>query len=57
MLFRGYGKQSPRKHVKHGQKGASKNNIHREDASGSSELSDPEETMISKAEINSGNVT
>ncbi|XP_027339072.1 sister chromatid cohesion protein PDS5 homolog A-A [Abrus precatorius] len=41
------GKQSPRKHVK-GQKGASKNNFHHEDAS------NPEDNIVSKAEINSG---
>ncbi|XP_061344321.1 sister chromatid cohesion protein PDS5 homolog A [Gastrolobium bilobum] len=48
------GKQSPSKRVKHGQKGASKSNFHQEDAKESSELSNPEDTMISKAEINSG---
>ncbi|RDX94616.1 Sister chromatid cohesion protein PDS5-like B, partial [Mucuna pruriens] len=48
------GKQSPSKHVKHGQKGASKINFHNEDAKDSSELSNPEDTLISKAEINSG---
>ncbi|KAK7303437.1 hypothetical protein RJT34_14343 [Clitoria ternatea] len=48
------GKQSPIKHVKHGQKGASKSNFHHEDAKESSELSNPEDTIISTAEINSG---
>ncbi|TKY72277.1 Sister chromatid cohesion protein PDS5-like B [Spatholobus suberectus] len=47
------GKKSPSKHVKHGQKGASKINFHHEDAKESSELSNPEDTIISKAEINS----
>ncbi|KAK7331159.1 hypothetical protein VNO77_25376 [Canavalia gladiata] len=48
------GKQSPSKHVKHGQKGASKNNFHHNDAKESSELSNPEDNIISKAEINTG---
>jgi len=54
MLFRVNGK-SPSKQVKHGQKGASKIDFHREDAKESSELTNPEDTVISKAEINSGN--
>ncbi|QCD77306.1 sister chromatid cohesion protein PDS5 homolog A-A-like [Vigna unguiculata] len=46
--------KSPSKQVKHGQKGASKIDFHREDAKESSELTNPEDTVISKAEINSG---
>ncbi|KAF1890634.1 hypothetical protein Lal_00013229 [Lupinus albus] len=48
------GKQSCNKHVKNGQKGASKSIFHQEDAKESSEISDREETMISEAEMNSG---
>ncbi|XP_020220399.1 sister chromatid cohesion protein PDS5 homolog A isoform X1 [Cajanus cajan] len=48
------GKKSPSKNVKHGQKGVSKINFHNEDPKESSELSNPEDTIISKAEINSG---
>ncbi|XP_057429975.1 sister chromatid cohesion protein PDS5 homolog A-like [Lotus japonicus] len=47
------GKKSPSKHVKHGQKGASESNFD-QDAKESSEQSNPEEKMISKAEIESG---
>jgi len=54
LLFRVNGK-SPNKQVKHGQKGASKIDFHHEDAKESSELSNPEDTLVSKAEINSGN--
>ncbi|KOM53264.1 hypothetical protein LR48_Vigan09g192300 [Vigna angularis] len=46
--------KSPSKQVKHGQKGASKIDFHREDAKESSDLTNPEDTVISKAEINSG---
>lgn len=52
-MFRANGKKSP---SKHGQKGASENNFD-QDANESSEQSNPEEKMISKAEIESGNVT
>ncbi|KAK7412751.1 hypothetical protein VNO78_04347 [Psophocarpus tetragonolobus] len=48
------GKKSPGKHVKHGQKGASKINSHHEDAKESSDLSNPEDTIISKVEMYSG---
>ncbi|XP_057757523.1 sister chromatid cohesion protein PDS5 homolog A-like isoform X1 [Arachis stenosperma] len=47
------GKQSPAKHVKRGQKGASQGHLRQEDAKESSEISNPEETMVSKAEANS----
>ena len=42
------GKQSPAKHVKRGQKGASQGHLRQEDAKESSEISNPEETMVSK---------
>ncbi|WVY92603.1 hypothetical protein V8G54_031691 [Vigna mungo] len=45
--------KSPSKQVKHGQKGASKIDFHREDAKEGSDLTNPEDTVISKAEINS----
>ncbi|CAJ1962734.1 unnamed protein product [Sphenostylis stenocarpa] len=48
------GKKSPSKHAKHGQRGSLKMNLHQENAKESSELSNPEDTLISKAEINSG---
>lgn len=51
LLFSVNGKQSPSKHVKHGQKGASKKNFQHEDAKENSELSNPEDT------INTGNIT
>lgn len=54
LSYRVNGKQSPNKHAKHGRKSASKNNLHQEGAEESSELSDPEETTIYKAEISSG---
>lgn len=57
LFFRVNGKQSPSKHAKRGQKKASKTNFHEEGASESSELPNPEETAISEAEFNSGNVT
>ncbi|KAK7246004.1 hypothetical protein RIF29_40861 [Crotalaria pallida] len=48
------GKQSPNKHIKRGQKDASKNISHEKDAKESSDISDRDETMLSEAEINSG---
>ncbi|KAL2341418.1 hypothetical protein Fmac_009358 [Flemingia macrophylla] len=48
------GKKSPSKNVKHGQKGFSKINFHKKDVQESSDLSNPEEVIISKAEIKSG---
>ncbi|KAK7332449.1 hypothetical protein VNO80_29201 [Phaseolus coccineus] len=46
--------KSPNKQVKHGQKGASKIDFLHEYAKESSDLSNPEDTFISKAGINSG---
>jgi len=54
LHFRVNGK-SPNKQVKHGQKGASKIDFQHEHAKESSDLSNPEDTLISKAGINSGN--
>ncbi|XP_004507589.1 sister chromatid cohesion protein PDS5 homolog A-like [Cicer arietinum] len=49
------GKQSPSKPVKHRQKHASKSYFHQEEAKETSDISNPEETMTSKAdEMNSG---
>ncbi|KAI4298831.1 hypothetical protein L6164_032348 [Bauhinia variegata] len=49
------GKQSPKTNAKHGQKGASKSNFHREDVKETSDILNPEETAICKAdEMNTG---